>query len=802
MKLFRLDRLLQIIALLLLPVLWGPAAAVAGSSVDEAAFAARVTGWQKVLDKAGSSLVRPNLSVADYEAIHQALSTVFDQAHMTGSEAAEGVTASRQLLEALGKAPAEGAPAEADSVTTEREHLEADLSRFDGRVRQSELVATRADMLLRTANERRINQFAETLFLRGVSPLAPDTLRQVPAEAQFLRDRVMAAIAVVHNTGLPTRENLIQFGLLAALALISGWFGRRYLISRFGQNLTVTTPSYRERVVAAVAEGFARGLIPSLLTMAAAWVALEALNGLPQVAVLKSAIRSLAGAVVAFFLIAGFSRAMLATRKPAWRVFGLDHHAAVLMSVGVTLFALGFAVSGAVLAFLEVALVPPELHAVTGFCAKVLGSVSLLAMLPPRLWRAGTSVAPRSLAPGYRALAAVVAVSVVALAVLRYHNLGYYVGEMFLAGTMIAGILFLLRGVGLELVSMMVEPSGDSSDQVQRAIFHSERDIRVFRFLAGALIDFLLVVLGLALLLPLSGIAWSEVMAWGSLFLRGFRIGEVTLSPIDIVSALLLVTVIMGFTRFLQRVLDDRVLQNLQIDRGVRHSIRTGIGYGGALIAILVGVSTVGLNLSNLALIAGALSVGIGFGLQAIVGNFVAGLILLVERPIKVGDWIVIGEHEGVVKRISVRATEIQTFQHASVIIPNSELIAKAVKNWTYKDKFGRIDIPVGISYDSDPEKARSLLLDCVLCERRISSQPAPNVVFRNFGDNALEFELRCFVADIETYRAVASDLRFAILKAFRDNGIDMPYPQRVMHSPQLDRIAGLLERQYSEERV
>ncbi len=787
------------LALVLLVAVGARAETVGGA--EAATFAAQLTDWQRVLDKASGSLLRSNLSESDYETIHQALTGVFDQARKVEAEAADGVSTTRHLLEALGTAPAAGAPTEASTVAADRQRLNGDLSRFDGRQRQADLTATRADMLLRTANERRINQFAETLFLRGVSPLAADTLAQVPAEAQFLCDRVATAVAVVVAAGLPTRENMAQFGVLALLAVALGWFGGRTLIRRFGQRDLDAAPSsrasYRERVTAAIAEGIARGLVPSLVTAAAAGVALEALSNLAQVSVLRAATEAVAGAAVAFFFVAGIGRALLATRRPAWRVFGLDQRAAVLMSVGVTLFALGLSVAGAVLAFLEAALVPPELGAVAGFGAKLVGAVSLLAMMPPRLWRTEEAGDRRSLAPGYRALASLVAVAVVALAMLRYHNLGLYVGELFLAGTAIIGMLVVVRGIAQELLVVVTERPPAGLNRVQRAVFHNGDDIRVFRFLTSALIDLVLLAVGVALLLPLSGIAWSEAAAWGGVVLRGFRIGEVTLSPVDILSALVLVVAIMALTRFAQRVLDDRVLQNLQIDRGVRHSIRTGIGYAGAILAILVGVSTVGLNLSNLALIAGALSVGIGFGLQAIVGNFVAGLILLVERPIKVGDWIVIGEHEGVVRSISVRATEIQTFQHASVIIPNSELIAKAVKNWTYKDKFGRIDIAVGVSYNCDPEQVRALLQACAKAEPRISVEPPPSVVFRNFGDSALEFELRCFVADIESYRAAASDLRYAIFKVFREQGVDMPYPQRVVHSPELERIARAVEQRF-----
>ena len=777
----------------------GPQAGFQGGPQSDAAFAAQVAAWQKVLDKAAGSLTRANLSEADYETLRTALAQVFEQARKASAQAVQTVAGTRPMLEALGPKPAENGPSEAEAVAAERERLEDIQTTFDGRARQADLVATRADILQRTANERRINQFAETLFLRGVSPLAPETFQRLPVEVQFLHDRLTTAIATVIGAGLPKREHGIQFGVLAVLALVVGWLVRRHVGGRFGQREAVARPCYRQRVGAAAAESVARGLQPVLVVVAAAAVALEALDGLPSVSVLMALVRSMAGGVVAFVLIAGLGRALLAVRRPAWRLFGVEDRAARALAFRFTVFALALAVAGAVLAFLEAAVVPPELHAVTSFAAKLLGALAVLAMvLPDRVWRAASAVVDGdenatpletvTLAPRLRALVSLVAVAVVALAVLRYHNFGFYLAEMTLAGLAVIGLLLLLRGVGREGLQRL-------GGGARQALFHSDRDVKLFEALSAGVLDLLLLALGVAMLLPLSGIAWSEFAVWGGLFLRGVRVGEVTLSPVDLVSALVLVVVIMAATRFVQRQLDDRVLQHLQIDRGVRHSIRTGIGYFGALAAILVGIATLGLSLSNLALIAGALSVGIGFGLQAIVSNFVAGLILLVERPLKVGDWIVIGEYEGVVKRISVRATEIQTFQHASVIIPNSELIAKAVKNWTYKDKFGRLDVPVSVGYGCDPFKVRDVLLACAAADFRITAQPMAQVVFRNFGESALEFELRCFVTDIESYRAVTSDLRFAILKAFRDNSIEMPFPQRVIHVPELERLVALASR-------
>jgi small-conductance mechanosensitive channel len=173
-------------------------------------------------------------------------------------------------------------------------------------------------------------------------------------------------------------------------------------------------------------------------------------------------------------------------------------------------------------------------------------------------------------------------------------------------------------------------------------------------------------------------------------------------------------------------------------------------------------------------LVAGALSVGIGFGLQSIVSNFVSGLILLAERPIRVGDAIVVKGEEGWVRRVRVRATEIETYDRASVIIPNSELITGVVKNWTRANTLGRIVIKVGASYGSDPEKVRDLLTGLAKAHPQIVQSPPPGAYLLGFGQTALEFELRCIVLNVENALSVKSDLHFAIIKAFKEAGIEM----------------------------
>ncbi|MEL6318149.1 MAG: mechanosensitive ion channel domain-containing protein, partial [Pseudomonadota bacterium] len=188
-----------------------------------------------------------------------------------------------------------------------------------------------------------------------------------------------------------------------------------------------------------------------------------------------------------------------------------------------------------------------------------------------------------------------------------------------------------------------------------------------------------------------------------------------------------------------------------------------------------------GLDLSNLAIIAGALSVGIGFGLQNIVNNFVSGVILLVERPIKIGDWIEVAGASGYVKKINVRSTEIETFERASVIVPNSELIAAAVTNWTHTSLSGRATVPVGVGYDSDVDEVARILREAAAAHPMVQRYPQPWANFASFGDSALEFELRCYVRDVNSRLSVESDLRGEILKRLRAAGVDIPFPQRVV---------------------
>lgn len=274
-----------------------------------------------------------------------------------------------------------------------------------------------------------------------------------------------------------------------------------------------------------------------------------------------------------------------------------------------------------------------------------------------------------------------------------------------------------------------------------------------------------------------------------------FKIGDVTISPSSAIMAMLLFAAALAATQGLRRWLDTRFLPLTRLDLGLRNSISATLGYIGFIFAAAIALSYVGLGFEKLAIVAGALSVGIGFGLQSIVNNFVSGLILLWERVIRVGDWVVVGDEQGYVKRINVRSTEIETFDRATMIVPNSNLVAGVVKNWLRGDKVGRIKIAIAPHAGVDPERMRDILLAAARAQEGVLRIPAPQVMFLGMEANAFKFELWCYVEDVEQSARVRSDLHFDLYQRLSEAGITIGAaaaapPPTIVQIPELDKLA------------
>lgn len=302
--------------------------------------------------------------------------------------------------------------------------------------------------------------------------------------------------------------------------------------------------------------------------------------------------------------------------------------------------------------------------------------------------------------------------------------------------------------------------------------------------LTGA--KFILALFFILLATPIIAVFWgvrpAEIGDFVVTLRDGVTIGGTTISigTVFVFIGVFIVGYIL--TRWVQRALQTMLLTRLDMDDGTKSAIVTGTGYIGVMIAFVAAVGAAGIDLSNLAIIFGALSVGIGFGMQSIVSNFVSGIIMLVERPIKEGDSIEVGGYAGIVDKISVRATRIQSFDHDDVIIPNSELIAGTVRNRTLTDRMTRIECSVGIAYDADVHKAFDILYDVAKSHERMVPEPPPNVIMEQLGDSALMLRLFCFIDEVGKGLTVRSEMYVEIVKRFAEAGIAIPFPQHDVH--------------------
>jgi small-conductance mechanosensitive channel len=262
-----------------------------------------------------------------------------------------------------------------------------------------------------------------------------------------------------------------------------------------------------------------------------------------------------------------------------------------------------------------------------------------------------------------------------------------------------------------------------------------------------------------------------------------FYLGHMPVTPIFLIKALVFIFVLTFASRLFQRFLQEEILARTPWDQGQQYAVSRVSGYVVFLFGLLIGLQSAGLDLSSLAVIGGALGVGAGFGLQPIVSNFVSGLVLLTERPIRLGDRVQVGSTYGDVVRIGGRSTWIRTNDNEVIIVPNSEFVTERVTNRTANDPRVRFSIPIGVSYSSDPEQVRDLLLKVARNHSDILQTPEPDVIFTEFGDSSLNFELRVFTeSQVHTPAILKSELLFAIFKTFSEHEIEIPFPQRDLH--------------------
>ena len=669
-------------------------------------------------------------------------------------------------LKQLGEPPPATAPPEDPALAAERKHLAGERGELDAALKQARLVALRADQLNDRVNERRRTLLAGRLFARSAGLL----------DSAFWRDAAAGAVAeaagvrdLLRSSWEFARDKLGAVGLIAATLLVGACAAGALLLTR----------AWRRRIVARPAgTRFARALaaviVLASVTLIAPAVIIAAVLAFESLGVVTGTLTGLGYGIAAALAVARFGRgaalALFAPSEPTRRLVGFRDDAARILA-GHLIWAarlVGIAVACNVVFRATAAPVAPA------SAVSALMSLAIAALAGQLIARAPDPQGGARLPALQPVLWLFIATVAVALAA-GYINFAAFVAGRFVAALALVCALWVVLTFVDALFTEELTGDTPAGRAITAAFGVSPRGLELSGTLLSAALRILIVLVTLPPVIGPWSLFASDVLEFLRQVAAGIRVAGITISLAAILTAFVWLVVGVLVARTVQRWLEKRVMPRTGIDPSLQQSVATLIGWTLLIAAIAFALAHLGIEAQQIALIASALSVGIGFGLQSVVSNFVSGIILLAERPIRVGDWVVVKNEEGIVRRISVRATEIETFDRASVIIPNSEFITGAVKNLTHSDTMGRVTVKLRVAFDSDVEAVRELLVACAGEHPQVLQTPPPRLYLIAFGDIGIELELRFIVVNVNYSLTVKSDIQMVILQRLRAAGVKIP---------------------------
>jgi potassium-dependent mechanosensitive channel len=671
----------------------------------------------------------------------------------------------------LGDPPADGAPPEADVVKEERKKLAAERNEINALTGEAENLSIEATKLSNRITETRRQLFTDAILKRTDinADLFAEASGALMDETATLGRTVTAWLQFVWKFKRMQLLGAVGLSLLAALVLLSGSY------RLFSPYITRAAQQEKPHYITRLSVAFWSTILPTMAASAftgASYFFLDTFN------VLRSDIAL--GVVVAVYFVGQLANAVLSPADGHWRLMRVSDRGAQLLWLCVFSMAIVNGADYFLGSISEVLGSPVVLTVVKSFFASIIIGALLVvtAFIRPVLHQGEAPNAPGR--PWPRSI--FVLLILTGLGLIFASLLGYVGMARFVATQIVVtGAIVVTMYIGFLSGRAVSAPDAFGATRVGKRMEErfglGQVALDQIGLAAGLAIYLLIFVFFVPLVLLQWGFQVADIESWAYRIFTEIRIGSITISLVGILAGILLFAIGFIVTRWFQKWVDGNVLARSQVDAGVRNSVRTAVGYAGVAIAGLVGISAAGINLSSLALVAGALSLGIGFGLQNIVSNFVSGLILLAERPFKVGDWVVAGTTEGFVRRISVRATEIETFQRQTVIVPNSVLINGQVGNWTHRNKLGRVEITLSVHAGNDPRRIQEILTEVVRAQQGLLRNPEPVIVFQAFSSTTLDFEVRGYLADILNGTGVKSELRTAILERLREEEIAIGGP-------------------------
>jgi small-conductance mechanosensitive channel len=745
---------------------------------------AKIKYWQIALDRIEEALRKPGLRYPELNTFRDDLLRLRANAEEFWRKLEPPLNAAEDQVQKLQPPPAQGQPPESEQEAKFRAEANYALGYLRSARLSLDRTHARINQSINTIQDIRRRNFASNLFQPVPGVFSAQTWQTAADFAKPSAIKVWEMIAGWWRD-LHGRDDVI-FLAVAALVLwlalsIAGFAGERRL-KRWPAG---SEPPFWRRASSAAGVVVFRSL-PTVIALVFVYNAVEEAEAMPDKVgwLFYIAARSIITIVVVNALITS----VLSPSDHRWRLIPASNWAAIRISGLVLMLALIYGATTFIYGATRLAQAPFQLTLASTLPANLLVAALVAAILKVPLGREGADGrASLFWVRALRLLVWLVVIAIVVSAVSGYLALSRFLAQqLIVTGTILAIVYLLLLWAEGFAQAMADETSFMGSWLANTAGLDQTRRGRL-AVPVSLLLKFTVLVCSVPLIMLQWGYPWGDIMELYRQLFFGFHIGGTQVSLGAIFASLIVFLLGYFAAKLFQQWLDTQVLTPAGLSHGLRDSIRTGVGYIGIFAALLFALSYAGFPLANLAIVAASFSVGIGFGLQSVVNNFVSGLIMLAERPVKVGDLVVVGGEEGYVRKISVRSTEIETFDRANVLIPNSFFISEKVKNWTLRNNTGRITVPISVAHGCDPRKVKAILLQVAQAHQGIMSSPQPFVDFEDFGGNMLNFKLYAFIYDLNASINIRTDLRIAILDAFKAQGISIPTGQTDVNLRDID---------------
>ncbi len=732
-------------------------------------------------DQIDQTLRRDNLTDATLRDLRARLDPLGLASQSIIEELTPRLNSAKTRLEQLGVKPPASTPAEAPEVTAERDEQQKLFNELDGAIKRARVLAVDVDDATSRIVSRRRASFTGALFARSFSILSPglwvSAVNELPREWR-------AARIVSGDWYSILNARLHGWRLAGFLATLAGLAGLYFAASRIARRVLYRGPAGEAVTPLRMALGALWiTLVTAAVPMAVAQAVVEAIGFFElSNARIDPFLNSIASSIGLLAMTLGIVRGLLSPADSSRRLVDIGDRVSsrvawVAMAVAsvVAITRIIEAADDLISASVPISVLVRGASALVVAGVMISGLYGLIQQSGDEEACLGPVVTPRrDWYAVLRMLAWIAIVAIVGATVVGYIAFASFLIDQLVWVSFVGTMLFILRIVVNDGLEYALTPHAPVGRALSGSLGLRRESLDQISVVATGLATLALFAFAALLVLAPWGIESDDMFGAIKAGFFGFKVGDVTISISNIVLSLVMFGLTIGLTKVIQQWLESRFLPRTQLDVGLRNSIRTSVGYLGFLLAAAFALAHIGLSFERIAIVAGALSVGIGFGLQSIVSNFVSGLILLWERAIRVGDWVVVGDEQGYVRRINVRSTEIETFDRAMMIVPNSNLVSGVVKNWVRNDRVGRIKVPLSLSPSSDPETIREVLIGCARANDGVMKFPAPMVLFVGIMEAALKFELVCFVADVEGSGRVKSDLHFALYRALKEHSIEL----------------------------